>query len=129
MGLQMSVAEILHSAENLESKNFDKLYSELSILKAKRRNIALLNEQQSLILDKINEEFDPKKLERLKYLDWKLEFSLLSPAEEKESLKLAETYEAFCTERLKNVSQLALIRQISIDELLEQLGLNTASHG
>ncbi len=125
----MSVAEILHSAENLESKNFDKLYSELLILKAKRSSAALLNEQQSMLLDKINEEFDPKKLERLKYLDWKLEFSLLSPAEEKEALKLAETYEAFCTERLKNISQLALIRQISIDELLEQLGLNTASHG
>jgi len=125
MGLQMSVTEILHSAESLESKSFDILYSELSVLKAKRSGANLLNEQLTLLLDKINRAFDPKMLERLKYLDWKLEFSALSEAEEKESLKLAEAYESFCTERLKYISQLALIRQVSIDDLISQLGPTT----
>jgi hypothetical protein len=67
-----------------------------------------------------------KKWERLTYLDWKLEYSALTPKEESESLKLAEAYENYSVERLKCLSQLAMLRQVSIDNLMAQLGINTS---
>jgi hypothetical protein len=53
--------------------------------------------------------------------------SLLDFLDEAEidSLKLAEAFENYSVERLKCLSKLATIRQISIDKLIEQLGLNT----
>jgi hypothetical protein len=74
-------------------------------------------------LNKINEPFDPKKWDRLTYLDWKLEFSALSEKEAVESLKLTTAYEKYSIERLKALSQLAIIRKISLDQLLLQLDI------
>ena len=124
MSQQLSVTEILNSVEGLESPIFEQLYRELFTLRIQRRGLPLLNNVETQLLNKINSEFDPKKWERLTYLDWKLEFSALTPKEETESLKLAEAYEKYSVDRLKCLAQLAALRQISIDELIGQLGLN-----
>lgn len=129
MSAQMSVSEILGSVEGLERNKFEQLYQELFALRAKKNNLPWLNAVESQLLTKINTEFDEKKWERLAYLDWKLEFSALSPKEELESLKLAEAYEKFSVERLKCLSQLALLRHVSIDDLMSQLDINTHAHG
>lgn len=125
----MSVTEILGNVESLETNKFEQLYRELFALRAKKNKIPWLNAVESQLLSNINKEFDAKKWERLTYLDWKLEFSALSPKEEAELLKLAEAYENYSVERLKCLSQLATIRQVSLDKLMEQLGLNTLAHG
>jgi hypothetical protein len=130
MNLQLSVSEILNSVEGLETTKFDQLYRELYALRLQRNSgVRVLNDVESQLLSKINAEFDPKKWERLTYLDWKLEFSALGEKEEIESLKLAEAYESYSVERLKCLSKLAIIRQISIDKLIEQLGINTHYNG
>ena len=128
MSVQLSVSEILNNVENLETNKFEQLYRELFSLRV-RRNGASLNAAESQLLNKINSEFDPKKWERLTYLDWKLEYSALTPKEEMESLKLAEAYENYSVERLKCLSQLAMLRQVSIDKLMAQLGINTPING
>jgi hypothetical protein len=125
MNSQLSVNEILNSVERLESSKFEQFYRDLTALRIQKTGLPKLNSIESQLLTTINTEFDPKKWERLTYLDWKLEFSALTDKEEAESLKLAEAYESFSVERLKCLSQLALLRRISIDVLMEQLGVNT----
>jgi polyphosphate kinase len=130
MGLQLSVSEILNSVEGLETTKFDQLYRELYALRLQRNSgVSILNEEESQLLSRINTEFDQKKWERLTYLDWKLEFSALSEKEDIESLKLAEAFENYSVERLKYLSKLAIIRQVSIDKLIEQLGINAQFNG
>ncbi|MBL7818536.1 MAG: hypothetical protein JNL70_26290 [Saprospiraceae bacterium] len=128
MSEQMSINEILGSVEGLETHTFEQLYREMFALRAKKNKLPWLNAIESQLLNKINTEFDQKKWDRLAYLDWKLEFGALTPKEEAESLKLAEAYENYSVERLKCLSQLATIRQVPIDKLMEQLGINTHSH-
>lgn len=128
MSVQMSINEILGSVEGLETNTFEQLYREMFALRAKKNKLPWLNAIESQLLNKINTEFDQKKWDRLTYLDWKLEFGALTPKEEAESLKLAEAYENYSVERLKCLSQLATIRQVPIDKLMEQLGINTHSH-
>jgi hypothetical protein len=129
MSVQLSVSEILNNVEGLETNKFEQLYKELFSLRVQRNGVASLNAVESQLLSKINSEFDPKKWERLTYLDWKLEFSALTAKEEAESLKLAEAYENYSVERLKCLSQLAMLRKVSIDKLMEQLGINTHANG
>jgi hypothetical protein len=129
MSVQLSVSEILNNVESLETNKFEQLYKELFSLRVQRNGMASLNAAESQLLSKINSEFDPKKWERLTYLDWKLEYSALTPKEEAESIKLAEAYENYSVERLKCLSQLAMLRQVSIDKLMQQLGINTPFNG
>ena len=124
----MSVSEILNSVKGLEANKFEQLYRELFALRADKNNIPILNELESKLLNGITTEFDDQKWERLTYLDWKLEFAALTETEELESLKLAEAYESYSIERLKCLSQLAKLRQVSIDDLIKQLGVNQHLH-
>jgi hypothetical protein len=124
-----TVSDILNSVDRFDKSKFEQFYQELMALRLKKSGLPLLNAVESQLLNKINIEFDPKKWERLTYLDWKLEFGALTAKEETESLKLAEAYEHYSVERLKSLSQLALIRQVSIDKLMEQLGINTKVDG
>jgi hypothetical protein len=121
----MSISEISNAAEGLELKKFERLYQMLYAQKVKRNGIPVLNEQESILLTEINKDFDVKKWERLQYLDWKLESGALTPREEIESLKLAEAYENYSVERLKKITQLAMIKQVPIDSILQQLGINS----
>lgn len=121
----MSVTEILKSAERLETKSFERLYQKLYAQRIKRNGVKVLNETESTLLNEINKGFDIKKWERLKYLDWKLESEILNRKEEMESLKLAEAYESYSIKRLKNIAHLASVRQISVDNLMEQLGFHS----
>jgi ABC-type phosphate transport system auxiliary subunit len=124
-----TVSDILNSVDRFDKNKFEQFYQELMALRLKKSGLPLLNAVESQLLNKINIEFDSKKWERLTYLDWKLEFGALTAKEESESLKLAEAYEDYSVERLKCLSQLALIRQISIDKLMEQLGINSKVDG
>ena len=128
MNAQKTVSEIINSASNLGNNNFENLYQKLSIIRLQRGRKTILNENETTLLSKINIGFDEKKLERLKFLDWKLEFESLTPIEEVESLKLAEAFENYSVERLKSISKLAFLRQISIDELMQKLGVNPQIH-
>jgi hypothetical protein len=124
-----TVSDILNSVDRFDKSKFEQFYQELMALRLKKSGLPLLNAVESQLLNKINIEFDPKKWDRLTYLDWKLEFGALTAKEETESLKLAEAYEHYSVERLKSLSQLALIRQVSIDKLMVQLGINTKVDG
>jgi ABC-type phosphate transport system auxiliary subunit len=124
-----TVSDILNSVDRFDKNKFEQFYQELMALRLKKSGLPLLNAVESQLLNKINIEFDSKKWERLTYLDWKLEFGALTAKEESESLKLAEAYEDYSVERLKCLSQLALIRQISIDKLMEQLDINSKVDG
>ena len=121
----MSVSEIIHSAERLEAKSFERLYQQLTALRVQRHGAQTLDGTESSLLTEINKGFDAQKWERLRYLDWKIEFGALNESEEAESLQLAEEYEVFSVERLKALSQLALLRHISLDDLITQLGINS----
>ena len=129
MNVQMSIAEIIKNAAGLEIKDFENLYKKLSVLRNQKQGLRMLDATESQLLNKINTAFPLEKWERLKYLDWKTEFSALNEPEEKESLELAENYENHSVERLKYLTQLATLWQISIDTLIEQLGLNPQFNG
>jgi hypothetical protein len=124
MDMEMTVSEILNSAKSLENKKLDELFSALFALRLQRNGTTVLSDLETNLLRNINTEFNPTSLDRLKYLDWKMEFGALTSSEESELLQLAEAFENYSVERLKHLSQLAMLRQVSIDQLIAQLGLN-----
>lgn len=118
MQAQLSLAEIVSVAEKLDSKNFDILFKKLSAIRTNKfKNTSKVESEDELFL-KIQKPFPIEKYERLKYLDWKSEFGKLTKKEEIESLRLAQEYEEYSVERLKIISKLAILKNISIDEFI-----------
>jgi hypothetical protein len=123
MNGQMSIADIIKNVADWGVQDFENLYEKLSALRVQKRGAKVLNKAESKLLKQINKPFPPDDWERLKYLDWKLEYSELSEAEEVESLKLTEEYEIYYVERTKALAELATLRQVTIEELYEKLGI------
>ena len=119
----MPVAEIVKNAARLELQELESLSKKIATLIFQKRGIPVMDETELKLLQQINKEFPANKWERLEFLDWKLEYRALNEAEEVESLELAEAYEEFSVERIESLAQLATIRRIHIDELMEELGL------
>lgn len=82
----------------------------------------------SKLLAQINKAFPATKLERLQYMDWKMETSGLSEKEAAESLRLATAYENYTVRRLQLLVKLAGLRKISLDELMVQLEIKPLTH-
>ena len=129
MDMQMPVAEIVKNAARLELQELESLSKKISTLIFQKRGIPVMDETELKLLQQINKEFPANKWERLEFLDWKLEYRTLNEAEEVESLELAEAYEEFSVDRLEKLVQLAKLRRVHIDELMEQLGLKPKARG
>ena len=124
MSLQVSVSDILSTAKQLDVQHLDELLRALNVIRVQKSGAPILGEVEAQLLQNINLGFDSEKWERLQFLDWKSEFDVLNGDEEIEALELAEAYEGYSVERLKNISQLAILRGATIDKLIEELGLN-----
>ncbi len=80
------------------------------------------------MLKKINMEFSPNKMERFLLLDEKRQQETLTQDEHRELLSLVRQLEKYDAEKLQLVGQLALLRGVPFDALLEQLGLYQTRH-
>lgn len=121
----MTITDFVANAAKLDIGAVEKLYQELSLLRAKRKGQKILPDKEASLIEKINQMFPVDKWERLQYLDWKLENGQLNSEEEVESLALAAEYEAFYVERTKSLATLAAMQQVSIEVLAAQFSLNS----
>ncbi len=85
-------------------------------------------QEEAELLVQINKGFPTAKMERLQYLDWKMESNGLSEKEATESLRLATAYENYTVRRLQLLVKLADLRKISLSELMAQLELKPLTH-
>jgi hypothetical protein len=129
MNAQLSVSEIFDNASRLGKQDFDYFFKKLSVLYAHRSNAPFVSIQESELLEKINNGFPEVKWERLKYLDQKMETSTLNDKESVESLKLATAYEKYSVDRLHLLIKLASIKNVSLDTLMTELGINARPNG
>ncbi|TAK43229.1 MAG: hypothetical protein EPO28_06250 [Saprospiraceae bacterium] len=121
----MTISDLVANAAKLDMGAFEKLYQELSLLRAKRKGQKILPTKEVSLIKKISQKFPTDKWVRLQYLDWKLENGQLTLEEEAESLALAAEYEGYYVERVKSLAALATLRQASIEVLAAQFSLNS----
>lgn len=130
MNAQPTVSEILDKVSRLATEDFESLFKKMAVLHAKRSRISApaLPSEEAGLLAQINEVFPVEQWERLQYLDWKMENKGLKGKEADELLQLAAEYESHTVRRLQLLAQLADLRQVSLDELMEQLEIKPLAH-
>jgi hypothetical protein len=128
MGAHPSVSELLDNAASLDKQEFESFFKKMVLLRA-QRHPAVLPKEESDLLQKINLGFPQDKWDRIEFLNGKLEYETLSEVEHAELMSLIDKYEAYMVRRVRYLGQLAILRKVSLNELIEQLGIAPKYHG
>ncbi len=118
----MSFSDLVERAAKLDVDEFEKFVVTVNKLRAKQRPEAPSQKELDL-LEKINSGFPVEKWQQMQHLDAKMESSMLTEEEYAELTSLTDAYEKYCVQRIRLLKRLALLRNISLEVAMEQIGL------
>lgn len=121
--INIDIGELLGGVSRLDTFEIEHLLSEISVILA-RRKATSLPKRESDLLRKINKGLPDEIQNRYDHLQEKLVAEEISGDEHQELLQLIEVVESADAERLKSMIELSRLRQISLDELMVQLGIH-----
>lgn len=123
----MSLDELIQAANQLDEADLDRLLQQVVILRAHRKaNVRTLEEAQ--LLHKINQGIDPELRAQYQTLRAKLEAETLTDAEYNTLIQLSNQIEQFGAQRLEALANLAQLRQVSLSDLMETLGIEPVTY-
>ena len=117
-----SVSTLFHEAERLDNRSLDIFIDSIVSLRV-RREVSNKQKEEASLLEKINKGLSLKQVEQFKMLNKKRLDETLTTSEYDELLVLLEKTEKFNTIRVKHLSALARLRNVSVRELMKQLDI------
>lgn len=123
----LSFDELLHRVEQLSLPDLEQLVSRTLGLLARRKAPSKPANEAELLF-KINQGLPRTVQKRVDELTSKRRASTITPEELNELLCLIEEIEKSDAERIKNLAQLAQLRQSSLTTLMNDLGIQTPSY-
>ena len=120
--LKLSVEEVLEGISQLETAELEKFLNQVGSLLAKRKAPHVSRREAELLI-KINKGISEAQQNRYRILSQKLEAETLTDIEHQEFLRLVDLVEEKDTQRLEYLIELARLRSVSLDSLIDQLEL------
>lgn len=128
MAINSSVATLFHEAEQLDNRSLDAFINNILSLRIQRETPDKQKEE-AILLKKINKSLTIDQIERFKELNQKRIEGNISEQEYSELLILLEKVEKLNVNRLKYLTILARLRNVSVRELMNQLGISNPING
>lgn len=116
------VYTLLQEAERLDNRTLDDFIGHVLSLRARRSHSG---KEEAALLEKINKGLPLAQAQRLRVLNQKRQTTSLTQQEQAELLTLVEKSERLTVSRLKRLTALARLRNVSVRELMVQLGVGT----
>ncbi len=125
---QINAEQLLDAALQLPPAEFEKFFAQLQKLQSRRPKpqAPRLSAKESMLLRQINEGVPPQLQKRAAALRRKQLQTRLTRAEQQERETLIQQMEQLDVERLQRLAELARRRNISLPDLMQQLGLEPA---
>ena len=120
--IEIDLDEVLKSVAQLEPHELEQVVNQFIALQARQR-AASLSIAETDLLQQINQGLSPTIRARYEELNAKLHDETITPAEHEELLQLTDQIEQSDAERLRHLIALAQLRQVSVDTLMDQLGI------
>jgi hypothetical protein len=125
--IQVDTEQLLRAALQLPRSELEQFVSQLQILRLQQGTVRLTQDEAELFL-KINEGLPAAAQQRLDELISKRQTQSLTPAEHQELIHLTEQSEKIDADRLQYLLALAALRNVSLDEAMQQLGIHPTPH-
>ena len=114
--------KIMQAAERLPKSELTHLVQDLLHLQA-RRQAPILPQREAELLQQINQGLSAEQQTQYERLIEKRLAETLTPAEQQELMQLNQQVEQLNVVRIKNLINLAELRQISLTQLMTELGI------
>ena len=125
--IEIDFDKVLEGVARLEPHELDEFVKKVIALQAQRR-IPSLSGDETALLKKINQGVSPEIRKRYEALNENLHEEIITPDEHKELLTLIDQIELADAERMQHLIALAQLRKVSIDTLMDQLGINRPTY-
>ena len=125
MSVNATLGTLYHEVERLDNPSLDAFIAQITLLRV-RRELSDRQKQEADLLKKINKSLSVPQIERFKLLKDKLADDNITEQEHAELLLLLEKIENLNVTRLKHLISLARLRNITVRELMSQLGILNA---
>lgn len=119
---QLPFEQLIQTVEQLDSTELEQLIAQAIRVQTKRK-ILSLPKDQSLLLQQITQCVPTHLQERYDLLIGKRQNNTLTDEEYQELVNLGEHIEAIDVKRLENLTELAKLRQISLNYVIEEFQL------
>ncbi|MFZ4728031.1 MAG: STAS/SEC14 domain-containing protein [Pseudanabaena sp.] len=119
---QLPFEQLIQTVEQLDAFELEQLIAQAIRVQNKRKILSLPNDQ-SLLLLQITQCIPNHLQERYNFLISKRQDNSLTDEEYQELINLGEHIEAIDVKRLENLTKLAKLRQISLNELIQEFQL------
>lgn len=121
--VKYDIEEVLSGVSKLNTPELENFLQEVAYLLAKRK-AKMLSKRESELLSQIGERLLPAELQkRYDALYNKLRSENISETEHTELKQLSKQLEKNAVKRMRSMIELSALRKISLDELMEQLGI------
>ncbi|MEO1404447.1 MAG: hypothetical protein AAFV72_24785 [Cyanobacteria bacterium J06635_1] len=117
---EIDINQVLDGIAQLETSELERFLTKVSLILAQRKESGLPASEADL-LQKINQGLPPETQQRHDELYAKLHSQIITPEEHQELLKLIDVIEQADAERLQHLIALSQLRQLPLDELMNQL--------
>jgi hypothetical protein len=123
MVMNSSVATLFQEAERLDNRSLDAFINNILSLRVQRKT-SDKQKEEAILLQKINKSLSIDNIERFRALNEKRLDNNISEQEHLELGVLIEKIEKLNVTRLKYLISLAQLRNITVRELMNQLGIS-----
>jgi hypothetical protein len=123
----MSIDELIKAANQLNEIDLDQLLHQVVFLRARRKTQVLPEEETQLLLQ-INQGIPPDLRTSYQALRVKRGTETLNAQEYETLIQLSNQIEQIGTQRLEALAKLAQLRQVSLLDLMETLGIQSVSY-
>jgi hypothetical protein len=118
----MSLDELLKAANELDEPGLDRLIHQVAVLRVSRK-AQVLPAEEAQLLQQINQGVPTDLRAQYQVLRAKREAETLTPPEHQSLIKLSSQIEQIGADRLEALATLAQLRQVSLTELMQSLGI------
>ncbi len=119
---QISALDLIQAVQQLNRTELEQFVEQIIRFKA-QKNAPNLSQKESELLPKINQNLPKQLLEQYEKIMRKCHEETLTESEHEQLLELTEQVEKSQVQRLEYLTQLAQIRQVSLTDLMSQMGI------
>jgi hypothetical protein len=124
--VNIGLDQLLNGVSQLETPDLEQFVGQINALLAQRK-VPSLPRRETELLELINQGLPEAIQSRYDELQAKLQDETIAPDEHEELLALIDPVEQATVDRLRSLIELSQLRQVSLDELMTQLGIHHPS--
>ena len=125
---QLTTEELLQAVQQLDKNELEQFVFQVVSFRAKQQAPSMPKAEAEL-LQKINRGLPKELVDRYSKLIAKRQAEDLTPDEHKELLSLTDQVEKLEARRVEHLAQLAHLRQTSMTDLMDSLGIQSPAYG